>query len=82
MEKGSSLGGGEDGWCGVGVGVRGRRDCHDERMQMRWGSWTVGGESQNCAKCMYVGLEEWAEDRKAGSGMERAEGGDCLYTCK
>ncbi len=35
MEEGPSLGRGEDGWCGVGVGGR---DCHDGRMQMRWGA--------------------------------------------
>ncbi len=35
VEKGPSLGRGEDGWCGVGVGGR---DCHDGRMQVRWGA--------------------------------------------
>ena len=40
VEKGSSLGCGEDGWCGVGVGIWvGGWDCHDERIVDERGSW-------------------------------------------
>ena len=65
------------GGVGLGLGLVGGTAMMRE---YRWdGELDGGGESQNYAKCMYVRVEEWVGDRKAGSGMERAEGWDCLY---